>query len=320
MISKHHPATLPYLQSGCPVLVGVSGGRDSIALLTLLSELQGCHPIACHVHHGIRKCTADDDCRYTEQYARSLGIPCLVEYVDVPRMAARKKMSLETTARLLRQEAFLRWKEQYPNCVVALAHHRDDQAETILFRLCRGTGRLGGMRAVSTWPNHTTVLRPLLGISREEITQWLIDRGISWQDDESNEDTSIPRNAFRHSIFPQLNHILGRDVRPIICRAARLDDENEKALSQAISTLHVIDPQGRLFLPKVLPLPLELRKAILLDYLKKQGVSDLTEEHILRVNTILDPSGSSKVSLPGNKLACRKEARLFVLDLNKTQD
>ena len=127
------PSTMPLLLSGVPILVGVSGGRDSIALLTLLAELPGCRPIACHVHHGIRKCTADADAKFTEAYARKLGIPFLVEYMDAPRVAHRDGLSLETAARKLRQECFALWHSRFPESMAALAHHRDDQAETAIF-------------------------------------------------------------------------------------------------------------------------------------------------------------------------------------------
>ncbi len=310
---KLESETLPLLGSEAPILVGVSGGRDSIALLTLLAELPGCRPIACHVHHGIRKCTADADARFTETYARKLGIPFMVEYMDVPRIAQRDGISVETAARKLRQECFAKWHQHMPGSMVALAHHRDDQAETILFHLCRGTSFLRGMKPVATWPGGMTVLRPLLGTSRQHITEWLTDRQICWQEDETNAETDIVRNAIRQNILPALSSILKRDVIPIITRSVRLGEEQEAALSQALDMMELTDTQGRLFLPKINAMPAELKKAAIFRFLKSKGVPDITEECVERTLNILDINGPSRTSLPGGLLALRKEHRLNIL-------
>lgn len=307
------PSTMPLLLSGVPILVGVSGGRDSIALLTLLAELPGCRPIACHVHHGIRKCTADADAKFTEAYARKLGIPFLVEYMDAPRVAHRDGLSLETAARKLRQECFALWHSRFPESMAALAHHRDDQAETAIFHLCRGTRRLRAMTPVSTWPGGMTVLRPLLDTSRQQITNWLTLRSIPWQEDETNAETDIVRNAIRLQIIPSLSSILKRDVTPIINRSARLAEEQEKALDQALELMELTDPQGRLFLPKINAMPAELKKAAVFRFLKKNGVPDLSEECIARTLDILNVAGPSRTSLPGGLIASRKEHRLVVV-------
>lgn len=307
------PSTVPWLASGVPVLVGVSGGRDSIALLSLLAETPGCRPIACHVHHGIRECTAAEDARFTESYARALGIPFLVEYMDVPRMAEQRKISLETAARQMRQICFAEWHKRFPGSIVALAHHLDDQAETALFHLCRGTGRLRAMKAVSSWPRGLTVLRPLLNTRRHQITSWLTSRGIRWQEDETNNETDISRNAIRLDIIPRLSSILKRDIVPIIGRTARLDEEQETALSQALDLMELTDPQGRLFLPKINTLPRELKKAAVFRFLKDNRVSDLSEEIVNRTLNILGTSSPSRTSLPGGLTAIRKEHRLTIL-------
>ncbi len=307
------PEVLPWLTSGAPILVGFSGGRDSTALLLLLAQLPNCHPIACHVHHGIRKCTADDDARFTELLAHRLRIPYVIEYMDVPRIAQQCKISLETAARQARQECFANWSRQWPGSVVALAHHLDDQAETILFRLCRGCSRISGMKPVDHWPGNLTVLRPLLYTTRHTITQWLRQRQEPWQEDETNTDVSIPRNAIRQEILPRLHAAMQRDISPILARSARLNDEQARALDQALDLLQLEDPQGRLFLPKIYSMPAELQKAALFRFLRGKHIPELSEQIIQQVQEILPPNQPSKTTLPGGFIASRKERRLTII-------
>lgn len=308
--------TLPFLSSGAPVLAGVSGGRDSVALLLMLARLGNCRPVVCHVHHGIRGSEADRDALFTEKLAKELSLPWVERKVDVPGMAKERGVSIEEAARIARQEIFLQWKKEGLGDVVALAQHRDDQAETVLMNLCRGGGGIRGMKPVSEWPGGLVVVRPLIDCTRAEVTGFLLQEGRNWVDDASNDETVYTRNALRHDILPKLAGIMGRDVSAAISRAARLSGEQQCALEQAIDSMEVIDPQGRLFLPKVEPLPEELKKAVLFYYLKRQNIPDLSEECVMRVMSILPVNGqsaASRVSLPGGWTASRKERRLRVL-------
>lgn len=139
------------LRSGRPVLAGISGGRDSMALLSLLSQMPGCHLIACHVNHGLRP-EAEEEAQFVCQYAACLGVPCVRERADVRGMARSRGISIEEAARDARQALFLKWAAGYPGAFVALAHHRNDQQETALLHLCRGASGIHGMSPVSTWP------------------------------------------------------------------------------------------------------------------------------------------------------------------------
>lgn len=304
--------TIPYLASG-NVLAGVSGGRDSVALLVLLSRLEGCFPIACHVHHGIRSETADRDAEFVEKLAKKLNIPFKMEKVNVPLLAKKRKKSIEETARETRQSCFIKWRAMGLGDVVALAHHRDDQAETVLINLCRGGRGIRGMRPVSSLDGGVTVLRPLIDISREDITGFLEGEGIDWVEDETNEQNIYTRNAVRHEIMPRLNRIMQRDVSVAISRSARIAEEAEQALRQSIGMLDVVDPQGRLFLPKVGQMPEELKKAVVFQYLRDNELPDISEDCVLRILSILPTDAPSRVSLPGGWIASRKEHRLRLL-------
>lgn len=302
-----------FLCSGRPVLAGISGGRDSMALLSLLSGMQGCNLIACHIHHSLRL-EAEEEAQFVRQYAASLGVPCVWEQVDVRSMASTMKVSIEEAARHARQALFLKWAADRPGAFVALAHHRNDQQETALLHLCRGASGIHGMSPVSTWANGLTVVRPLLDFSREDITAYLNHHHIPWREDASNQSTEYTRNALRHEIIPKLDTLFKRDTSLSFSRACRMENRIRTALSQALESMTLTDPQGRLFLPKVNQLPAELKQCAVHDYLRRQHVPDLTENAVLRVMNLLKTDGPSRTALPGGKLAVRKEKRLLIKD------
>ncbi len=307
------PRVTELLCSGIPVLTGVSGGRDSMALLHLLHELPGCRLIVCHVHHGLRA-EADEESDFVRQTAASLGLPFIMAKADIPAIAAERGLGTEEAARLARQELFLTWSRQFPNACVALAHHRNDQQETALLHLCRGSAGIRGMAPVSTWSNGLTVLRPLLDFTRDDITAYLTAHGLEWRDDASNDSDEYARNALRHRVIPELNRIFQRDTALPFSRACRLEQLHQTVLRQAMEAMELIDPQGRLYLPKIMLMPAELRQYAVYYYLRRRQVPGLTEETVLRVMNILPTDGPSRASLPGNKLAVRKEKRLFIID------
>ena len=204
------------LRSGRPVLAGISGGRDSMALLSLLSGMPGCNLVACHVNHQLRP-EAEEEEMFVLRYAASLGIPCVRERVNVRSMAHTRGIAIEEAAREARQASFLKWAAGYPGALVALAHHRNDQQETALLHLCRGASGIHGMFPVSTWANGLTVVRPMLDFSREDITSYLEHRHIPWREDSSNQSAEYTRNALRHEIIPKLNALFQRDTTLFTC-------------------------------------------------------------------------------------------------------
>lgn len=303
--------TLEVLHSGVRLLVGVSGGRDSIALITLLSNLENCHPIVCHVNHSLRT-EADAEEIFVKNYAQNLSLPFVSKKIDVTTYAKEHKLATEEAARILRQNLFFSWASEFGTNIVALAHHRNDQAETALLHLCRGSSGIRAMNPISLWANGLIVIRPLLDQSRSDITAWLSNQHIPWVDDASNESSDYTRNALRHQILPQLDSIFARDVSITLTRSAHLAQVSRTALTQALEHLNLLDPQGRLYLPIVMTFPTELRQAAVHWFLKNQHIPELSEEVVHRVLGILPPTSPSRVSLPGNYLAIRKEKRLFV--------
>ena len=196
----------------CPgdgVVVGLSGGPDSVFLLYALHTLQarmGFTLRAVHVHHGIRGAEADRDEAFSAELCAKLAVPFQAEHVAAPAYAAQHGLSLEEAARILRYEALEAARQQLttPTAWIAVAHHLDDQAETVLHNLVRGAG-LRGLAGMENRRNH--VIRPLLSIKREDILKWLEQNKIAYVTDSTNADPHYTRNRIRSTVLPELREI-----------------------------------------------------------------------------------------------------------------
>ena len=198
------------LSGGETVIVGVSGGVDSTALLHVLHALGPSLKLRLHVahlHHGLRP-TADEDARFVTRTAEGLRLPCTVERADVAGLARAGKHSLEEAGRLARYDFFARVAAAAGAGHVAVAHTRDDQVETVLMRLQQGAPweLLAGMRPRRAGPA-AVVIRPLLDVSRADLRAFLEGRALVWREDPSNLDLSIPRNRARHVDLPALRAV-----------------------------------------------------------------------------------------------------------------
>ncbi|MBI3097412.1 MAG: tRNA lysidine(34) synthetase TilS [Planctomycetes bacterium] len=213
---------------GARVLVAVSGGADSVALLALLRDLNardahGWRITAAHLDHGLRGAAGRRDARFVRALCRRWGIPCRTEQVHLKRDLRGKGASMEVSAREVRYDFLRRCASATRSRLVATAHTLDDQAETVLFRVLKGTG-LRGLRGILPVRRFgprtkTVVVRPLLGVSRSSLREWLRRRGIEWREDASNLDLSRPRNLLRTRLLPKIR----REVNPSVAAAlARL--------------------------------------------------------------------------------------------------
>jgi tRNA(Ile)-lysidine synthase len=196
------------LRVGTRVAVAVSGGADSVGLLRALhreaAEL-GLVLAVAHVHHGIRGAEADEDERFVGDLADDLGLELWAHRVETPAVARERKQTLEEAARELRYAWFRELLAQGKFDAVATAHTLDDQAETVLHRLLRGawTEGLGGIHPVVHCARGS-ILRPFLETRREEIREWLQQRGQPWREDATNQDTAHTRNRIRLDLMPRL--------------------------------------------------------------------------------------------------------------------
>ena len=198
-IQKYHMLTC-----GDRVIAGVSGGADSVCLFLVLLELRekiGFDLITVHVHHGIRGEAADQDQQFVEALCEQHRIPLEIFRVNLESIAKKRKQSLEEAGRMVRREAFDSVCKKYGGNKIALAHHQNDNAETLLWNLSRGTGLdgLGGIR-----PVNGKFIRPLLCMNRKEIEEYLAKRKQSYCIDETNAETDYTRNKLRHLVLPIL--------------------------------------------------------------------------------------------------------------------
>ena len=195
------------LSGGETVVVGVSGGADSTALLHVLSVLAPAYRLRLHVahlHHGLRP-EAEADAEFVARLAAGLGIPGTVERADVVALARAGKRSVEEAGRLARYDFFSRTARALGADRIAVGHTRDDQIETVLMRLLQGAPweLLAGMRPRRAGPP-PVVIRPLLAVPRAVLRAFLQSRGLAWREDPTNLDLSISRNHLRHVMLPAL--------------------------------------------------------------------------------------------------------------------
>ncbi|HRI90121.1 MAG: tRNA lysidine(34) synthetase TilS [Candidatus Accumulibacter sp.] len=206
------------LLPGARLCVGFSGGVDSVVLLHALDCLRrsglSIDLSATHVHHGLSS-NADAWSGFCRDFCRDHAVPLEITRVEVPRTSAE---GLEAAARRLRHAAF----SASPADWLALAHHRDDQAETVLFRLLRGAGVAGaaGMPAERPQPGGPRLIRPLLDVSRSQIMRYAETHSLAWVEDESNADSHYRRNHLRREVMPRLEGHFPGAVRAL-ARAAR---------------------------------------------------------------------------------------------------
>lgn len=195
-IRKHH-----MIEEGDRVLIGLSGGADSAALFHILrchQKTLGFELLAVHVNHGLRGEEARRDQEFVEELCRSFQVPWAAVEVPVRQIARERKLSLEEAGREARREVFREWAEKWNCTKLALAHHKNDQAETMLHHLARGTGLKG---LAGLLPEDGFRIRPLLCLEREEIDHYLQERGYSHVEDSSNQEEGFTRNRIRHGLL-----------------------------------------------------------------------------------------------------------------------
>ena len=229
------------LRRGDRVLVALSGGSDSVALLRLLRELEAAGELSvagiAHLNHGLRD-AANGDEQFCRALAAELGLAFRCGSVDVRARAARLRTSLEDAGRQARYELFERVATELGADVIATGHTRDDQAETFLLRLLRGAGPRG---LAGIHPRSGRVVRPLLDVGRDELRAYLAALGQPFREDESNRDLSIPRNRVRHELLPLLARDFSPGITDVLAREAEIARQDEDRLQhEAIDLLGLI--------------------------------------------------------------------------------
>lgn len=224
-------------------MVAVSGGSDSVALLHLMHELQQEGDLVvgavAHFNHRLRGPVSDEDEAFVRAMADSFSVPFVVDSADVTAVARMDRTSLEQAGRRLRYEFFGRAAAQLGVDRVAVGHTRDDQAETVLMRLVRGAGPVG---LAGIHPRAGTVVRPLIDLTRQELRDYLSDRGVSFREDATNLDVAIPRNRVRHELVPVLKERFSSAIVETLSRHAEIAREDAEYFDAVVAAeeRHVI--------------------------------------------------------------------------------
>ena len=297
------------VSAGDRVLVGVSGGADSICLCLILKELSTQMKFSMeviHVEHGIRGEASKRDALFVKQFCREQKLTYREFPVDVPAYAKKYHMGDEEAARKLRYDIFVKAAKEKAGTKIALAHHMEDNAETMLFQLARGSGLDGlcGMRPVRAGEDSEYYIRPLLEISREQIEQYLSARGQAFCTDATNEELVYSRNRIRHNILPQMQEINAQAVLHMNQTAQRLWELREyleEETARALQAYRTKDGQQyRISVQGLQQLPKALRMRVLHEAVAEtaQKRKDITGAHLEAVADLLEKQTGRRVDLP----------------------
>ena len=290
------------IQQGDRITVGLSGGADSVCLLLLLLELKPKYGLALkavHVHHGLRGAEADGDEAFVRELCEKLGVPLAVRHVDVRAQAEQTGCSEEEAGRKLRYQAL---KEEADGGKIATAHHSDDNCETILFNMIRGTG-LSGLSGIPQVNGN--IIRPLLHVSREQIEAYLKEKGQPWRTDATNASPAYTRNRIRNELLPWLEREINPGTREHLLnlaqRAAEVEELIEGLAREFFREQAVIgEDAAELPVKALLEQPAPVQKQVLLKAVETVCGSkkDVTARHLDALAELLLKQVGAAVSLP----------------------
>lgn len=310
---------------GDRVIVALSGGADSVCLLVVLNELKeelGLELKAVHVHHGLRGKEADRDRDYSRDLSARLGVSFSCVQVDAALYAGEHGMSVEEAGRHLRYQIFEKDRLDFSGTKIAVAHHRDDQAETILYNLFRGTGLkgLGGMR-----PLRDRIVRPLLCVGREEILAYLEEKRISYCEDSTNAQTDYVRNRIRRRILPEIREEVNRRAGENILHAgemaaqadAYLEKQAEKILkARGVGEMEAsgLRPACGIDAAVLLAEDNIIRNYVIRRMIRSvnESMKDITMTHVESAAALLFGSDRRQVDLPCGLIAVRTNGELWI--------
>ena len=297
------------IKPGEHILAAVSGGADSVCLLCVLNSLKKDIPMtleAVHVHHGLRGREADRDMEYVKSLCHELNVPLTVEMRDAAEYAKAHHLSLEEGGRVLRYEIFRQVAEEKGCEKIAVAHHLDDQAETVLHHLVRGSG-LKGLRGIPFVRGN--IIRPLLEVSRQEILSYLHQEGIGYCEDSTNAENDYTRNRLRNLVLRVLKEQVNAQAAENISHMAVLAGEADEYIRQQAAGIWQVEgqekaaPGGQIFL--VSREVLKEQPPIIQSYLIRHMISglsgcekDITYTHVKLVQQLLEKESGKRLSLP----------------------
>lgn len=299
------------LEKNDSILVGVSGGPDSVSLLHILCDLKeeySLNILIAHLDHKFRGEESAGDRKFCEELAKKYDLEIVWEEIDVPKIAKEKGISPEEAARLERYDFFKRSAKERGIDKIAVGHTRDDQAETVLMRIIRGAGMkgMGGISPVKDMQGFK-IIRPLIDISRKEVEDFILKEGLKFRKDSSNEKTIFMRNKVRLELIPLLEKDFNPNIKEVLSNMAEnLQEENDflsKYARRKFKSASKIK-RGEILIDirKFKKLPKAIRKRLLRSALEelKGDLRRLTYQHWKEIEELIEKRPvNSIVDLPG---------------------
>lgn len=303
------------IKSGETVLVGLSGGADSVclthALFSLKDEL-GISLYTAHLNHGIRGEEAERDEEFAVSFSKSLGITCFTEKFDIPAIAAENGISEETAGRQKRYDFFESLCEKYGIDKIATAHNKNDNAETLLMNFMRGSS-VKGMCGIPL--KRGNVIRPLLNLSRAEIELYCKTNGLEYVTDSTNAETVYTRNKIRRELIPFIEDKFNPNfISTVTDNAVLTSDDSayiEKQAQNAYSEI-VIDKQAEI--AKLMRLDIALRRRVIMRMISSAAGSldDARSVYVRDVLSLLEKNSGASVNLPSGITARIEYGKLII--------
>lgn len=298
--------TYHMLEKGDRVVMGVSGGVDSTALLLALWMLREEFSLTLtvvHVNHGIRGEMAKEDSKYVRKLCDTYGISFFLFEEDIPALAKQQGKSEEEMGREYRYRCFYEVMDKVDGNKLAVAHHMEDQAETVLFHLVRGTN-ISGMRGML--PVNEKLIRPLIDCRKEELEAWLKEEQIAWREDATNGENIYARNRLRNQVFPVLEELNTQAVQHICNLAGEMREQETflESMVQAYLKEHVTFEEANTAVQtdrnRMLAQSTALTKGVIYEMLAQTaGVKkDLSREHVQAVYDLMHKQSGKKYALP----------------------
>ncbi len=295
------------IEHGDSVVLGVSGGADSMCMLHILTELAGMLDLklhVVHVNHHIRGIKAKEDADYVKKICGDMNVDFSLVDADIPLMVKKTGMTEEEAGRQARYKAFFEMANDIGDAKIAVAHNLNDNSETVLFNLFRGTGIKGLCGIPITREN---IIRPLLCCTREEIENYLIENHIEYRTDMTNMETEYSRNKIRLELLPYIKDNINEKADYNIVNAAQnLNEISDYLNKQSIIEYkryvedNILKEEGFKLHPAI------LNKVIRMMIEKQAGqLKDITRTHVLQVTALIENTVSKTVNLPYNLVATR---------------
>lgn len=297
------------------IVAGISGGADSVFLFLYLLQVQKEYNLRLcfvHVNHRIRGSEADRDERFVEELCEQNGVMYKVFYKDIPKMAQEMSMTEEEAGRVYRYECFEDVRKELGYNKIAVAHHQDDQAETVLFQLLRGSGfrGLGGMRA-----KNADVIRPLLAVKKQEIVETLEKKGQSYCTDSTNNEDEYARNQIRNHLIPYLQENLQKETVSHIAKTASymqdvtefIDLQTDMVWESVIECKDGRPKEIKAYLSEMKKLHIVLQREIfmrMIEYMSGRR-KDITARHIDALTRLIISQTGRKINLPYDIVAAK---------------